>query len=94
MDLADLVDNIPTGSPLWISVGGPRAWSEQTAITVMLELRLRELAWMQSEDGRRGRNRPERMAYPKSWFESAAEEAVVTRRAEKFLARQRRRGDS
>lgn len=74
-DLADIVAWLPPGCALWRSVGGPLALSEEAHLLRDVDFRLRELAWLQSEDGRKGRNRPKPLQPVPFAHETNAEQA-------------------
>lgn len=58
---------------------------------MILDYDLRYLAWQKTEDGAKNRNPPEPVAPPPYAHEIKAAEARVATKAEKYLARQRRR---
>lgn len=88
--LAELVEWLPRGCALWRSVGGPLAWSEEVAVMHGVEFRVRELAWMQSKDGSKNKNRPKPPAPPKYAHEAAQDHQKQSRKGEAFRRRQAR----
>lgn len=85
--LADYVMWLPPGCAFWRSVGGPPAWSDEMRMLSFVDLHVRELAWMQTEDAKKGRNRPKLLEPPAFAFEREAE---AKRAAAKFEAMRRR----
>ena len=82
LDLAGMVVWLSPGCALWRSVGGPLAWSEETHLLNVVEFRLRTLVWMQTEDAKKGRNRPKPPEAPKYAGELSRESDAMARKAE------------
>jgi hypothetical protein len=87
LDLADLVANLPPGCALYRATGGDMAWSTEVHMLAAVEFRLRVLAWQKTEDGSRGRNRPEPTKAPPSVHEKQAEQKRLSARAQAYLKR-------
>lgn len=87
--LGGLIEYLPNGSPLWLAVGGPRAWSDQTAGLLLVEYRLRILAWQKTKDGSNNNNPPEMQEPPKYAHEEKEEQLKLKRRVDKYLGRNR-----
>lgn len=85
--MAEYVSWLPPGCAFWRSVGGPPAWSDETRMLAFVDLHVREHAWMQTEDARKGRNRPKLLEPPPFAHEKRAE---AERAAAKYEAMQRR----
>lgn len=85
LELADLVWELPDGCPLWQSVGGPRAWSQETQMLSIVEHQIRHLQWMQ---GKRNQKRPKRMEPPKYAFERDREARAAEAKADRWQQRQ------
>ena len=49
LELADLTANLPDGCAFWQSVGGPRAWSQETQMLAVIEYDLRILQWQNNQ---------------------------------------------
>jgi len=86
-ELADLAVWLPSGSAVWRSMGGPAAWSQETAMLVNLEQTVRAFNWMFTEDGKHRRNYPEPLEPPKFYQDEKAEQLRLERRIEKFKVR-------
>lgn len=86
-ELSDYTANLPPGCALWRETGGDIAWTVETHMLALVEHRLRVLAWMKSEDGKHGRNKPEPIKAPQSVYERQAEEKRLSARAEAYLRR-------
>src|SRR5699024_6709385 len=56
--LSVLTVQLPSGSRVWKATGGAQAWSDEVSTLMILDLRLRELCWAETEDGQKGRNAP------------------------------------
>jgi len=87
MDLADLTAHLPPGCALWRATGGEIAWSIEAHLLVRVENDLRVLAWQNTEDGSKGRNRPEPIEPPKSARDRHTEERRVSERAAAYMRR-------
>lgn len=87
MELADLAANLPPGCALWRATGGDIAWSIEAHLLARLEYDLRILAWQNTEDGSKGRNRPEPNQAPRSAHEQQTEERRTSERAAAYLRR-------
>lgn len=87
LELAELVAWLPPGSALWRSIGGPPAWSDETRMLSYVDLHVRELAWMQTEDAKKKRNQPKLLDPPPFAFER---EKDAKRASAKYEAMQRR----
>ena len=59
-----LVAQLPGGARTWQATGGEKAWSEEVATMMVLDLRLRQLFWAKTEDGQNGKNAPEMVQPP------------------------------
>lgn len=86
LELADLVWELPDGCSLWLSVGGPRSWSQETQMLAMVELRMRELQWMQQ--GKKNSKRPKALEPPRYAAEREAESQRTSAKADRWQARQ------
>lgn len=87
LEAADLTAWLPEGCPLWRAVGGPLSITAVERELQITNYRLSVLAWMQTKDGRDGRNHPKPPKVPPYAGEVALEEAHAQRQAR---ARQRR----
>lgn len=87
MELADLVGALPPGCALWRATGGELAWTQEVHMLANVEFGVRVLAWQKSEDGSKGKNKPEPAAPPKSVHEVKQEEARLSARAAAYLRR-------
>lgn len=95
--LAALVAELPPGSQVWRSTGGPWAWTDEVHMLSSVEWGIRVLAWMKTEDGQKGRNIPERIEPPVKGEEPARlseqeELAVTERRAQRYIERTQGKG--
>ncbi len=88
-DLSDLVAALPPGCAFWRSFGGPMSWTTADHVLHELDFDLRVLAWQQTEDGRKNRNRPERVEQPKFAHQRRADAERIESRANAYLRRQR-----
>jgi hypothetical protein len=86
-DLAQLTMWLPPGCPLWISVGGPLAWSTDQRVLNTIEFRLRILDWRKTKS----RTKPLPAADPPYAHERAQQDAVIRRKADAYLRRQRKK---
>lgn len=91
LDLADLTANLPPGCALFRATGGDVAWSSEVHMLAQVEHRLRTLAWLKTEDGSKGKNKPEPIRPPVSAHER---KAVEVRQSSKAEAWARRTGNS
>jgi len=89
--LADLVNWLPAGCALWRSTGGPAAWTVEEHWHARVELRLRELLWSKTEDGKANRNAPEITPYPRYAHEQRDEEQRLMTRAQRWRQKQMER---
>ncbi len=89
--LAAMMAWLPPGCALWRSLGGPLSLSAEAARLDIIDYRLRVLAWQQTEDGSKGRNRPEPPEAPPYAGERRRAAAEAERKASAYLRRQRRR---
>lgn len=87
MDLADLTANLPPGCALWRATGGDIAWSVEVHMLAQVEFRLRVLAWQKTDDGTKGRNKPEPIKAPPSVHEQRADEQRLSARAQAYMRR-------
>lgn len=87
MDLADLTANLPPGCALWRSTGGDIAWSVEAHLLARVEHGLRMLAWQKTDDGSKGRNRPEPIEAPRSVHDQHTQERRTSERAAAYLRR-------
>lgn len=87
LEAADLAVWMPEGSALWRAVGGPLSVTGVEREMQISNYRLAVLAWMQTEDGRAGRNHPKPPKAPPYAGEAAVETAHAQRQA---AARKRR----
>jgi hypothetical protein len=87
-DLASHVVWLPPGSPLWMAVGGPMAWSVEQRAMHALEFRLRVLDWrLRNSKGEQPHPTPD----PPYAHERAEQVASVRRKADAYLRRQAKR---
>jgi hypothetical protein len=86
-DLADLVVNLPPGSPFWRAVGGPLAWSDEVHALMAVEHRLRVLAWQRTKDGSAGRNQPAPVEPPPFAEQRKTDDARLTERVAAYQRR-------
>jgi hypothetical protein len=89
--LAEMMAWLPPGCALWRSFGGPLSLSAEAARLDLVEYRLRVLAWQQTEDGSKGRNRPDPPTAPPYAGERRRSDAEAERKAAAYLRRQGRR---
>lgn len=82
-DLAHLVMWLPPGSALWISVGGPLAWSTDQRALNAIEFRLKVLDWRQTKSGSQPKPTPD----PPYAQERAAKITAINRKADAYLRR-------
>ncbi len=87
--LAEYTAELPPGCALWRSIGGPLAWTTEATVLHALDYRLQVLAWMQTEDSRKNRNRPEPHQPPAFAHEKRADEQRYASRAAAWRARNR-----
>lgn len=87
LEAADLTAWLPEGSPLWRATGGPLSITGPERELRMVDYRLQVLAWLQTKDGREGKNQPKPPKAIPYAGEVAVEEAHAERQAR---ARQRR----
>lgn len=90
LELADRVAHLPPGCALWRATGGDLAWSAEMHMLSEIEYGVRVVGWLQSEDGRNNRNRPERITPPKPAHLVQAEAARESAKAEAWRRRQER----
>lgn len=88
---ANLAAHLPPGSMVWRHTGGPQAWTDELHMLARVEHTLRVLAWQRTKDGEKGRNAPEPIEPPEPVGQARAREARVTRKAQRFLERQKAR---
>lgn len=81
-ELAELTMWLPPGSPLWVSIGGPRTWSAEQRVLNMIEFRLRVLDWRQAKGAR-----PEPLADPPYAAERVSKEQTEDRKIEAYRRR-------
>lgn len=84
LELADLVGALPDGCALWQSIGGPRAWSQETQMLAVIEYDLRILQW-QNNQGKGQRPKPPQP--PQYAGEERVEDARMRAKAERWKAR-------
>ena len=58
IETCDLVAWLPPGSALWRATGGPMSIGFSDHTLRMIDYRLQILAWMQTEDATKNRNKP------------------------------------
>ncbi len=85
-DLAQHMLWLPPGCALWVSVGGPLAWSTDQRILNAIEFRLRVADWRKTK-GQKPKPTPD----PPYAHEKALQGASIRRSAEAYLRRQQRR---
>lgn len=85
--LAQHVIWLPPGCALWISVGGPLAWSADQRILNAVEFRLRVLDWRKTKS----KTKPLPVADPPYAHERAQQDASIQRKADAYLRRQRKK---
>ena len=76
---------------MWKATGGAAAWSDEVATMMILDLRLREIFWAETEDGQNGKNAPEMVDPPP--FEGEVEDrgSELDAKAAKFQQMERKR---
>ena len=89
-DLPGLVAWLPDGCALWRSMGGPKAWSAETAMLHRVEYRLCILAWQKTESGSKGLNQPVPPTPPPYAGEAERSDREMSKRAEAWQRRQAR----
>jgi hypothetical protein len=83
--------NLPAGSPVWLEMGGPLAWTSQDYFAAA-QLHAQQVSnWMQTEDAENGRNAPEMLEHPPYAKDRERETQKIVSQAERFLARQKAR---
>ena len=88
---AVLTAQLPGGARVWQETGGARAWSDTVATLMVLELRLREQMWAQSEDGEKGKNQPKMQPSPPFEGDEEVKASKADSKAEIFMRQQRER---
>lgn len=88
LELADFVWELPDGCALWQSVGGSRAWSQETQMLALVEFRLRESQWQQG--GKRNAKRPKMLEPPAYAAQREVDERRADLKADRWRARQRK----
>lgn len=88
-DLADLVAHLPPGCALWRSTGGDYAWTQEAHMLASVELGVRGLQWQHA--GNKNAPKPEPWEPPQLASVRQEEEMVTSRRADRYLKRQRAR---
>ena len=73
---------------VWREAGGPLAWTDEMVLLSHVDHGLRVLAWMETEDGHKGRNAPKPLEPPRPAHEVRAEADAIERRAARWRARQ------
>lgn len=86
LELADLVWEMPDGCALWQSVGGPRAWSQETQMLSRVEYGVRHLQWMQQ--GKKNAKKPKPIEPPDYAASAEAEEVRMSAKGDRWAARQ------
>src|SRR5699024_275377 len=89
--LSVLTVHLPSGSRVCKATGGAPAWSDEVSTLMILDLRLRELFWAETEDGQKGRNAPEIVSPPPFEDEVEEEGSKLDAKAEKFRLMEERR---
>lgn len=81
IDLADYTAALPHGCALWRAIGGPMSLTPEAQLLNHIEWRLQILAWIQTEDGSKGRNQPKAPQSPPYTDEKQAEDAHAQRQS-------------
>lgn len=89
--LSVLVTQLPDGARVWKATGGAKAWSDEVSTMMILDLRLRELFWAETEDGQNGRNAPEMVEPPPFESEEREKGSKLDAKAQKFQQMEERR---
>ena len=76
---------------MWKATGGAAAWSDEVATMMILDLRLRELFWAETEDGQNGKNAPEMVDPPPFEGEVGDRGSELDAKAAKFQQMERKR---
>lgn len=77
--------NLPTGCPLWQSVGGQRAWSDEMHMLSKIEFWTHIADWRLTVAGSNNQNRPEPDRPPPLAHEVAAAEAKLEAKVQRYL---------
>lgn len=85
LEVADLVAHLPPGCAFWQAVGGPRAWSDDQHMLMLIEFRLRELQWQGA--GNKSAPRPEPRKPPDLSGAEKAEEQRIADAHRRFMRR-------
>lgn len=89
---AVLATQLPAGSRVWQSAGGPKAWADEYQALMVVEWRLQILDWRQTEDGSKGKNPPDMQEPPPFVGDEQAKASKQDLRAREFMRRQQALG--
>lgn len=84
LELADWAAELPRGSQVWRHIGGSQAVTDESEMSMLVELRLRQLAFQAG--GNKG-DEPKLLDYPESREQREQDLQKVTTRAERWKAR-------
>lgn len=90
-ELGALLEHLPAGCALGRVQGGDAAWPVEAQLLREAEYTIRMVSWV--EGGQKGKQ-PERIPLPRASGEVAAEQAVLSAKAEAYARREARRQNS